>query len=129
MRVRHGKSERDARPYVNGGCQETICEGVEHSAGAYYYFNLPRVLDLCLLGEPERSDADVASAAPALIEDVPDFEAFYERFFAALQGMIAAGARHRRRGAARWGEVNPCPFYSATLAGCIESGQDYAAGR
>ena len=43
-----GKSEAEARRYVNGGCQETIVEGVEHSAGAYYYFNMPRVLDLCM---------------------------------------------------------------------------------
>jgi formate C-acetyltransferase len=149
--VRHGKSERDARLYVNGGCQETICEGVEHSAGAYYYFNLPRVLDLCLLAEPgvEASDGRprnrvfrprfVAratkrgtepgfSASPPIISDARDFSDFYARFLTALLGTIADGARWRRQGAARWDEVNPCPFYSSTLAGCIERGQDYTAG-
>ncbi len=136
--VRHGKTERDARLYVNGGCQETICEGVEHSAGAYYYVNLPRVLDLCLLGPPdtpssdpgagESWSADAAAAVPTVIAEAGDFEGFYGRFLAALQGTIAAGARWRRQGAAHWDEVNPCPFYSSTLEGCIERGQDYSAG-
>jgi formate C-acetyltransferase len=131
--VRHGKTEHDARLYVNGGCQETICEGVEHSAGAYYYFSLPRVLDICLLGGPDGQRTLVFGkkpgfSVPAVIEDARDFEGFYGRFLLALQGAIAAGARWRRQGAARWDEVNPCPFYSSTLAGCVERGQDYTAG-
>lgn len=128
--VRHGKSESDARLYVNGGCQETICEGTEHSAGAYYYFNLPRVLDLCLLGPPRDVDLSAVGAAPVpgALECVPDWETFYRRFLDRLDETIAAGARWRRKGAARWDEVNPCPLYSSTLEGCIEGARDYTAG-
>jgi formate C-acetyltransferase len=131
--VRHGKTERDARLYVNGGCQETICEGVEHSAGAYYYLNLARMLDLCLLGSDLHNlsaygDLSVAEAVPQVMDGGADFEAFYEQFSDALRAVTAAGARWRRQGAARWDEVNPCPFYSATLAGCIEKALDYSAG-
>jgi formate C-acetyltransferase len=161
--VRHGKSVQDARLYVNGGCQETICEGTEHSAGAYYYFNLPRVLDLCLLGEPSgvgaahRNATFVTSISSAIddapdfgapfiptpidnapdfgapfivptIDDAPDFGVFYRCTLDALKETMSAGARWRRLGAARWDEVNPCPLYSATLAGCIETGKDYTAG-
>jgi formate C-acetyltransferase len=131
--VRHGKSERDARLYVNGGCQETICEGTEHSAGAYYYFNMPRIFDLCLLGEngsvPPASWGAAANAAlPTTLPDEGSFESFYGRFIAALLAAIAAGARWRKEGAARWDEVNPCPFYSSSLDECIESARDYTAG-
>jgi trans-4-hydroxy-L-proline dehydratase len=130
---RHGKSAHDARLYVNGGCQETIAEGTEHSAGAYYYFNLPRVLDLCLLGDssvipPENYSATAAAQAPQPFGDVPDFAAFYARFLAALQRALAAGATWRALAAARWVEINPCPWYSAGLEGCLENARDYAAG-
>ena len=29
---------------------------------------------------------------------------------------------------ALWTQVNPCPFFSACLNGCAESGRDYSAG-
>jgi formate C-acetyltransferase len=125
--MRHGKTERDARLYVNGGCQETICEGVEHSAGAYYYYNLARVLDLCLLGSP-MSGAAADSATLRVVADAGDFQGFYAQVLDALRKTMASGARWRREGAARWDEINPCPFYSSSLVGCIQRAQDYAAG-
>lgn len=130
--VRHGKTLADARAYVNGGCQETICEGVEHSAGAYYYLNLARVLDLFLLGEPpEVTPGDASSEAAAAIPipvQADDFQTFYGRWIAALEDIIACGASLRTRTATDWDEVNPCPFYSATLAGCIEQARDFTTG-
>jgi len=129
--VQAGKSEPEARLYVNGGCQETICEGVEHSAGAYYYFNMPRVLDLCLqppAASPLRRPGDAEAAAPHVIIDAADFEDFYGQFLAALKRAIAAGAEWRRAVTARWTEIHPCPLLSATLEGCIESARDYTAG-
>jgi formate C-acetyltransferase len=126
--VRHGKSESDARLYVNGGCQETICEGTEHSAGAYYYFSMPRVLDLCLLGRAPGIEGDESIPVPPVLESPDEWASFYDRFLDVLVETIAAGARWRREGAAHWDQINPCPFYSSTLEGCIESAQDYAAG-
>ena len=29
---------------------------------------------------------------------------------------------------ANWSRINPCPFFSAALAGCAQSGRDYSAG-
>ncbi|MHB1357028.1 MAG: pyruvate formate lyase family protein [Anaerolineae bacterium] len=130
--VRHGKTLADARGYVNGGCQETICEGVEHSAGAYYYLNLARVLDLFLLGDPPSLALVVTSPEAAAAIPTPvttdDFESFYVGWIAALEGIIACGADLRTRTAAHWDEVNPCPFYSVTLAGCIEQARDFTTG-
>ena len=131
--LRHGRSERDARLYVNGGCQETMVEGVEHSAGAFYYFNIPRVLDICLLGDLQKVCADgyaeqAARAIPPVVEDVPDFETFYERIISALKTTMSAAAQWRKIGASRWDEINPCPFYSSSIDGCIENARDYSAG-
>ena len=128
--LRHGRSERDARLYVNGGCQETMVEGVEHSAGAFFYFNMPRVLDISLLGDLQEVSADggVGENVPPVVEDVPDFESFYGRIISALEMTMSAGAQWRKAGASRWDEINPCPFFSSSLEGCIENARDYAAG-
>lgn len=130
--VRHGKNLADARRYVNGGCQETICEGVEHSAGAYYYLNMARVFDLYLLGQlPQITDSDAsdqACAALTLPVTAHDFESFYAGWIDALGRVIVCGAALRRQAAARWDEVNPCPWYSATLTGCIDQAKDFSAG-
>ena len=129
--VRAGKSEREARLYVNGGCQETIVEGVEHSAGAYFYLCLPRVLDLCL--QPaERLPADfppeAATALPAVITEAPDFAAFCDAFLGSLKSAIRIGTGWATAlGREQW-RIHPCPFFSTTLAGCIESGRDYTEG-
>jgi formate C-acetyltransferase len=130
--VRAGKTKREARLYVNGGCQETIVEGVEHSAGAYYYFNMPRVLDLCLQPAPAMPGAvrspEAARVAPRVIQDAATFEAFYGQFMAILKRLIAKGAEWRRLAGAQWSEIHPCPWFSATLSGCLEQGRDYTAG-
>lgn len=129
--LRAGKTQAEARLYVNGGCQETICEGVEHSAGAYYYFNMARVLDLCLQPltfEPDDARLPPAEAhLPGVIEEAATFEEFYARFLAALGGAITLGADWLRQAGARWHEVLPCPFFSATLEGCLDGARDYTA--
>ncbi len=130
--VRYGKTEAEARLYVNGGCQETIVEGVEHSAGAYYYFNLPRVLDLCLQPAPELPEAyrtePVLAQIPQLITSAASFAEFYAHFMATLTQAIAIGAAWRVEMGRNWPEIHPCPLFSSGLEGCLENARDYTAG-
>jgi formate C-acetyltransferase len=128
--VHMGKSEADARLYVNGGCQETMIEGCEHSAGAYYYFNLARVLDLCLRQSPfapEQYRPEAVAAYPRPVE-ATDFPSFYAGFVRELRRVMHAGAQWLREAGEHWPDVLPCPLFSATLAGCIANGRDYTAG-
>jgi len=126
--VRAGKTEREARLYVNGGCQETIVEGVEHSAGAYYYFNLARLLDLHLNHEtaPRSGAAGHVLAEPC--GDAANFEEFYTTFISSLAKAIQQGGEWLRQSGQGWSETHPCPLFSVGLTGCIESAQDYTAG-
>ncbi|HEY3417053.1 MAG TPA: pyruvate formate lyase family protein [Armatimonadota bacterium] len=127
---RAGKTEAEARLYVNGGCQEPMAEGVEHSAGAYYYLNMPRVLDLALRPDvlPEGFTPKAGEALPTPIRDAADFDDFYRRFFAELENTIRTGARWAvTLGHEQW-RVHPCPFFSTTLAGCIDKAMDYTEG-
>ncbi len=130
--VRAGKSLAEARLYVNGGCQETIVEGVEHSAGAYYYFNLARAFDLCLrpiIRQP--GQACLAEAERHLPEPVTargSFDDYYQDVLVRLQDMIRLGADWVRQLGRRTWEIQPCPLFSTHLAGCVDSGTDYTAG-
>lgn len=128
--VRMGKSLEDSRLYVNGGCQETMLEGTEHSAGAYYYFNLARVLDLCLWPAGYATEGfrpEALAACPQPVE-AKDFAGFYAGFLVELRRVMHAGARWLREAGEHWRDVLPCPLFSTTLAGCIAKGRDYTAG-
>lgn len=129
--VEYGKSLEDARLYVNGGCQETMCEGVEHSAGAFYYVNLLQGFSLCMK-EKWSVEKDIPEEAakiiPQPIADCNDFADFYSQFMIKIKNMIKLGAEWRRAVGSNWGEINPCPWFSTTLEGCIENALDYSDG-
>ncbi|MBE7045375.1 MAG: hypothetical protein E7397_07575 [Ruminococcaceae bacterium] len=126
-----GISEADARFYVNGGCQETMIEGMGHSAGAYVYINLARFLDLSL--RPHHIPADhyserVQSATPKVIRDVESFEEFYQKLLENIQNTLTKTQSWRVQLGSHQPDLHPCPLYSLTQKGCIESGKDYTAG-
>ena len=128
--IKAGKTESEARLYVNGGCQEPIVEGVEHSAGAYFYYNMARTLDLCLRQIerlPDSFPQETILALPQVI-DAETFEEFYLNFLGELQRTIRIGAEWSGvRGRAHW-QRHPCPFFSTTLQGCIINAMDYTQG-
>ncbi len=131
--VKAGKTIGEARLYVNGGCQETIVEGVEHSAGAYFYFNLARAFDLVLrpLDETHSNGGSVAAAEkllPATVGAPSTFEEFYLEMFDKISLMIRLGADWTRELGQRTPEIQPCPLFSASLLDCIAKGRDYTAG-
>ena len=132
---RHGKSLADARNYVNGGCQEPICEGVEHSAGAGYYFNMARAFEFFFSGAPPADSPELAAAVKALGLDKPpakrapaDFDGYYAAFMRSLSRVIRTGASWWRAGGLHFERRHPSPVFSSTISGCIEKGRDYTAG-
>jgi pyruvate-formate lyase len=130
--MRSGKSLREARLYVNGGCQETIVEGVEHSAGAYYYFNLARAFELCLRpiahqpGDQTLPEAERWLPAPVAAGD--SFDAYYQQVFGHVVSLIRLGAGWVRELGRQVPEIQPCPLFSSSLAGCVPRARDYTAG-
>lgn len=128
--LRHtGRELRDARLYVNGGCQETIVEGCEHSAGVAMYFILPRVLDLSL--NPVDTTAycqQTIDNLPKVIEQADTFEVFYDKYLTNMKNMLSYAADIRRPFGQKYRDICPAPIFSATLKGCLENGKDYTAG-
>ena len=122
--LRHGKTPAEARNYVNGGCQETICEGVEHSAGGFFYLNLPNLLHEWFCGTAE-------GALPVLgsrLEEPDNFEAFYRELLAMYRHAIVFATRPAAENGREFRRIQPGPLFSTLLAGCIESARDYTAG-
>ncbi len=126
---KYGKRLEDCRNYGAGGCQETIVEGVEHSAGAYYYLNLPLVLTLLM--NPYEKNVPLLDLYPrhnSVLSDFADFEAFYTRILEWLHFYLRHGAETRTKCGVHWPEINPAPFYSAALYDCLLNHRDYTAG-
>ncbi len=130
--LRAGKTLAEARLYVNGGCQEPMVEGVEHSAGAFYYFNLARAFDLSLRPVEHAAGQEIIPEAeqhlPEPLTAKADFETFYQDALTRIQALIRLGADWVRELGQRTWEIQPCPLFSASLADCLSSGKDYTAG-
>ena len=129
--MKYGKTEKDARLYVNGGCQETICEGVEHSAGAYYYFNVVKLFNLFFCGKTKYKEilsTTAYNALPDKITSTENFDDFYMQYIKALKKTLGKGAEWSVFNGRKFPEINPCPLFSSTLTGCIEKAKDYKSG-
>ncbi|MFA6292457.1 MAG: pyruvate formate lyase family protein, partial [Victivallales bacterium] len=126
--MRAGKTDREARLYVNGGCQEPITENVEHSAGAYYWINLPQLLDLCLRKADGVLPGWAGKALPHPVGKTDGFEEFYSRCRDQIFNSIGTGAEWRTAVGRLQRLVNPCPLFSVSLDGCIDNAADYTAG-
>lgn len=121
-----GKERRDAAGYVAGGCWEVIVEGCEHSEGANCYFSLGRVMDFSIHPDPE------AEARMGLhfrkLDRESTFEAVYELCLDNVKSALGQMLEIIALAGSNWSRINPCPFFSAALAGCAQSGRDYSAG-
>lgn len=130
--MNNGRSLKDARNYVNGGCQETICEGVEHSAGALIYFNAPRVMDLTINGTTDEEIKEltekVISILPKKLVNPNSFEEAYEFFLNNIKEALYNSINLRLEYGKNWRNIHPAPFFSSMLDGCLETGADYTAG-
>lgn len=124
--VRAGKDLCDAKKYVAGGCWEVMLEHCEHSQGANCYFDLARAMDLTIQGTPEEESAlGLRFERP---DNAKDFEELYSIFMRNIKMCLAQMLTLIRKFGQLWPEINPAPFYSVCMDGCIESGQDYSAG-
>jgi len=129
--VKAGKTLAEARLYVNGGCQEPMAEGVEHTAGAYFYYCLTRILDLGLQPPttlPEELTREARAAIPPPLPDASTFEELYSAFRDSVLRTLHTGTEWAITvGREQW-QIHPCPLLSATLEGCIANGRDYTRG-
>ena len=127
---RCGICAEDARRYVNGGCQETMIEGMGHTAGAYLYVLLPSVLDMSLNPSPisETLSEGARDGIPDVISNAASFEEFYQAVMQNIKKVIGKANEEQIRMGREQKRLNPCPLFSSTHEGCIEAGRDYTDG-
>ena len=118
--IKSGVDEKDARLYVNGGCQETMIEGFGHTEGVAFYASMPRVLDLFLQGD--------GGAFVKAKSEYNSFDAFYADFMDVLKGFFYKMIDWRNTRQQYYKQLTVAPFFSATQTGCIENGMDYSHG-
>lgn len=125
--VAKGKAVEDARLYVSGGCQEPVLSGTELGSRAFCYLNPTKYLLMMLF--PEQYDFfEKERMVPVLLEHCRDFEELYQRVFYNLKLIVNAITWRYNGFEAFWKEYNPCPLFSSTITGCIESGRDVSQG-
>ena len=111
-RVNCGQDIEDARMYVGGGCHEIVLQGTEVCTRADTWINLPRIL----LGTLER------------LENCADYETLYREFLTDARRYYARIVEMKNKQEQKWGEYDPLPLYSSSLAGCLETGLDLTEG-
>jgi len=114
---------KDARGYVNGGCQETMIEGCGHTEGAYLYVSIMKIFELFLT--PQRDSADLI---PPAMQEYDSFEDFRKAFADAFCHCVNFAVDYKKYKLHVLKDVFAAPFLSATQAGCIETGTDYVNG-
>ncbi len=119
--VSSGVEEKDARLYVNGGCQETMIEGFGHTEGAGVYLSLLRVFDLFL-----RKDKDIDVLNP--INDADTFNEFYDKFILEFKTLFTFIATQRNFRQSYYKRAISYPLFSSTQEGCLVNGKDYVEG-
>jgi len=124
--VRAGKALCDASKYVVGGCWEIMLEHCEHAEGGNCYFDLARVLDLTIQSTlEEEKKLGLHFERP---DNAKDFEELYNIFMSNVKMCLSQMLSLIRKFGVLWPEINPAPFFSACMDGCIEKGLDYSAG-
>ncbi len=119
--MKNGVSERDARTYISGGCQETMLGGLGHTEGTAMYYSVLRIFDVFMRGDEK---------APLIspIDKADSFDEFYEKFIAAFKDFFDIIADQRNFRHTFYKNALSCPLFSATQEGCLASGKDYASG-
>lgn len=124
---KRGKSLKDSRLYVAGGCQE-ICAGREVNCRAYTYLNLVQMLNGSLY--PEYWDTvfqrDGLKFLPVYREDT--FEAFYTTVMENYRNELNMFMKRYNDFGMWWRKINPALFFSACMPSCIEKAMDVSEG-
>ena len=121
-----GKQREDAANYMAGGCWEIMLESCEQSEGAHCYFSLGKLMDLVIQSTPEEEAK--TGLHFTRFDNAETFEECYTICLDQVKMALLKMLEPIMKYGTLWREINPCPFLSSCMKGCVESGKDYTAG-
>lgn len=120
-----GKTPADARRYVCTGCWDLVVESCEDMA-TVNYFGMPRVLEMTVHDDPEAMAK--ARLSFEKLDGADSFEEVYRRLFGNIISTVREMCRLEGCNGKTLTDVNPSPFFSAAMSGCLEKRRDFTAG-
>ncbi|MFX1327822.1 MAG: pyruvate formate lyase family protein [Promethearchaeota archaeon] len=126
--IKTGYSLEDARNYVIIGCVEPTGQGNSFAATARMFMNLPGVLELVLNNGYSNLSKMVDGLQTGDPESFTTYESFYDAYKQQLSYNIEKSLRIAQIGDEEAIKFFQHPFLSATIEGCMETGNDYVNG-
>lgn len=122
---RIGIPHEDAQQYAVLGCVELTIPEKEYSHCEGIRLNLPKLLELCLMGgKCLASGVEVNLSAKRNLDTFDTFEDFYHWFKGELIRFVRTLSDAADEVQICYGRHYPIPFLSATMESCIQSGLD-----
>lgn len=129
MMMKTGASLEEARQYVPVGCYEPVIEGLEVGCTGCGNVNILKAVELALLAGAEHTQGVVIGPRTGSAESLETFTAFQSAVEAHLLHFTDRAMDLICAWEANYGEMNPSPLMSSTMAHCVAQGRDaYDAG-
>jgi pyruvate formate-lyase/glycerol dehydratase family glycyl radical enzyme len=123
-----GYSPEDAWNYVIIGCVEPTGQGNSFSATGRMFINLPGVLELTLNNGYSSFSEKIDGLQTGNPSDFTTYNQFYQALIRQLKFNIEKSVKIAEIGDKEAMSFFQHPFVSASLKGCLESGNDYVCG-
>ncbi len=125
----HGVSPGDAAEYTCGGCMEIGIQGMTSDFLYNGWFNVPKILELCVSGGVCLKTGDRISAfAGKSVADFQDFESFYRYFIEQTGRMLHMHFRAQDIYSEAAQQARPSFLISSMIDDCSLRGRNMHAG-
>jgi len=117
-----GRTVEEARDYLVSGCWGTFtnCNDCRDDAS---YMNLLKVFEFMIHNRTDKMEETNMHFDP--IDGAESFEDVYRITLQSFETFIKERTRVITKGAQIWHTVDPLPFYSSMMVGCLDSRKDF----
>jgi pyruvate formate-lyase/glycerol dehydratase family glycyl radical enzyme len=126
--VKRGKTLEDARTYLPIGCYEPAVDGKEAACTMNLVINLAKAVELALADGVNPLSGERIGPPTGDPRGFSDFGQLFDAYTAQLEAIIARAVDCVRAHERQWPRINPSPLLAATIADCLERGQDIGEG-
>lgn len=123
--IRAGRTEQEARDYIQTGCWGLLTQGTEKPDGGSY-FNLLKVFEFALHDRADKMRK--IGVTFDRFDGARSFEEVYQTLLENVRRMLESRAGLMKNGRGICSKINPLPVFSSTIESCIKNKKDYTCG-